>query len=150
MKIEKVINHTFIIFIRGGGNDFIMANKEIKNEKSFEQVEDERNEEVKNEDSISQIDGAKATKIVKDYLEQNFGNVGMLHYRIEDLTRNGNKTQFYVICSLLSAFGSQERLYYKIKVNVEDGGILEVWKSKPAKEDDEEIILTRVKFKEQE
>lgn len=107
-------------------------------------------EEVKNENPISQIDGAKATKIVKDYLEQNFGNVGMLHYRIEDLSRNGDATQFYVICSLLSSFGSKDRLYYKIKVNVEDGGILAVWKSQPAIEDGEEIVLTRVKFKEKE
>lgn len=126
----------------------MMEDKEIKAEKDSKQVEDERNEEVKNENPISQIDGAKATKIVKDYLEQNFGNVGMLHYRIEDLTKNGDKTQFYVICSLLSSFGSQERLYYKIKVNVEDGGILEVWKSKPSKEDEEQITLTRVKFQE--
>jgi len=126
-----------------------MEDKKIKTEKDSKQVEDERSEEVKNENSISQIDGAKATEIVKNYLEQNFGNVGMLHYRIEDLTRNGNATQFYVICSLLSAFGSQERLYYKIKVNVEDGGILEVWKSKPSKEDEEPITLTRVKFQEE-
>jgi hypothetical protein len=100
------------------------------------------------EKGISQIDGAKATAIAKKYLDDNFGNVGMLHYRIEDLTKNGEETQFYVICSLLSAFGSQERLYYKIKVNIKDGAILEVWKSAPTKEDEKEITLTRVKFKE--
>jgi len=128
-----------------------MKDEEIKIEENSKQIEDKRDEEVSNENSVSQIDGAKATKIVRDYLEQNFGNVGMLHYRIEDLTKNGDKTQFYVICSLLSAFGSKERLYYKIKVNIEDGAILEVWKSKPAKEEDEEqIILTRVKFKEKQ
>ena len=100
------------------------------------------------EKSIKKIDGAKATKIARDYLEQNFGNVGMLYYRVENLERNANKTQFYVICSILSAFGSNERLYYKIKVNIEDGNILEVWKSNPTKEENNEITLTRVKFKE--
>lgn len=105
-------------------------------------------EEQKDEKAVSQIDGARATAIARKYLDDNFGNVGMLHYRIEDLTRNGEKTQFYVICSILSAFGSQERLYYKIKVNIEDGNILEVWKSQPTKEDEGEIVLTRVKFKE--
>ncbi|MEA3329407.1 MAG: hypothetical protein U9Q06_01560 [Nanoarchaeota archaeon] len=98
--------------------------------------------------NIPQIDGAKATAIVRKYLDDNFGNVGMLHYRVEDVTRNGDKTQYYVICSILSAFGSSERLYYKIKVNISDGAILEVWKSKPTKEDENEITLTRVKFKE--
>ena len=131
-----------------GGDDSTMAKKEEKPDESSNTTEAERSSEVGIDNSISQIDGAKATKIVRDYLEQNFGNVGMLHYRIEDLTRNGDKTQFFVICSLLSAFGSKERLYYKIKVNVEDGGILEVWKSKPSKEDEEQITLTRVKFQE--
>jgi len=112
--------------------------KEIKKE----------NSELVIEDKISQVDGAKATAIVKKYLDDNFGNVGMLHYRIEDLTRNGEKTQFFVICSILSAFGSIERLYYKIKVNINDGAILEVWKSKPTKEDEREITLTRTTFKE--
>ena len=106
------------------------------------------NGEEQNEKAVSQIDGAKATAIARKYLDDNFGNVGMLHYRIEDLTRNGEETQFYVICSILSAFGSQERLYYKIKVNIKDGNILEVWKSKPTKEGEDEIVLTRVKFKE--
>lgn len=113
-----------------------------------EEIKTENSEEIVKED-ISQIDGAKATAIVKKYLDDNFGNVGMLHYRIEDLTKNGEKTQFYVICSILSAFGSVERLYYKIKVNINDGAILEVWKSKPTKEDEREITLTRTTFKEE-
>ncbi|GEM_PF-2296764 len=97
---------------------------------------------------INQIDGAKATSIAREYLEQNFGNVGMLYYRLENLERNTEETKFYVICSLLSAFGSKERLYYKIKVNIADGNILEVWRSKPTKEEETEITLTRINFKE--
>jgi len=112
-------------------------------------TEEARESDVKNEDVISQIDGAKATTIVREYLEQNFGNVGMLYYRVENLERNGDKTQFYVSCSLLSGFGSKERLYYKIKVNIEDGHILEVWRSRPTKEDESEISLTKIKIKEE-
>ena len=110
---------------------------------------EERGEEVRNEKTISQIDGSKATAIVRDYLEQNFGNVGMLYYRVESLARNGDNTQFYVTSSLLSGFGSKERLYYKIKVNIEDGNILEVWRSKPTKDDEAEISLTRIVIKEE-
>ena len=110
--------------------------------------EKENSKEIIVEKEINQVDGAKATAIARKYLDDNFGNVGMLHYRIENLTQNGDKTQFYVICSILSSFGSQERLYYKIKVNIADGNILEVWKSKPTIEDEDEIILTQLKFKE--
>ena len=113
-----------------------------------ENTSEEMDADVGVEESISQIDGAKATKIARDYLEQNYGNVCMLYYRVEEVTKNGEETQFYVICSLLSAFGSKERLYYKIKVNITDGGILEIWKSKPT-EKENEIVLTRSKFIEE-
>jgi len=103
----------------------------------------------KDEEPIAQVDGAKATTIAREYLEQNFGNVGMLYYRVENLERNGAKTQFYVTCSLLSSFGSKERLYYRFKVNIADGNILEVWRSKPTNEDETEITLTKVTIKEQ-
>ena len=108
----------------------------------------EKDEEQKDEKAVSQIDGARATTIAREYLEQNFGNVGMLYYRVEGVERNTEKTKFYVVCSLLSSFGSKERLYYKIKVNIADGDILEVWRSKPTKEDEHEITLTRIKIKE--
>ncbi len=108
----------------------------------------ENNEEQEDEKAVSQIDGARATTIAREYLEQNFGNVGMLYYRVEAVERNTEKTKFYITCSLLSAFGSKERLYYKIKVNIADGNILEVWRSKPTKEEEHEITLTRIKIKE--
>lgn len=97
---------------------------------------DEKNseDEIEEIQNIPQVDGAKATSIVRKYLEDNFGNVGMLYYRVENLERNGEKTQFYVTCSLLSSFGSKERLYYRFKVNIADGNILEVWRSKPTNE----------------
>lgn len=98
---------------------------------------------------IPQIDGSKATAIARKYLEDNFGNVGMLYYRVENLERNGEKTQFYVICSLLSSFGSKERLYYRFKVNISDGNILEVWRSKPTDDQETGITLTKIKIKEE-
>lgn len=114
----------------------------------MESQEKENNGEQKDEKTVSQIDGARATTVAREYLEQNFGNVGMLYYRVEGVERNTEKTKFYVVCSLLSSFGSKERLYYKIKVNIADGDILEVWRSKPTKEDEHEITLTRIKIKE--
>jgi hypothetical protein len=124
------------------------CDKEFVLEALESMLEAHRNSEVVSENPINKIDGAKATKIARDYLEQNYGNVGMLYYRVEDVTRNEDKTQFYIICSLLESFGSDERLYYKIKVNIEDGAILEVWKSKQVEDEENEILLTRVKFKE--
>ena len=122
--------------------------KKVKEIKLDSKTVEAESSDVSNGDSVSQIDGGKATKIAREYLEQNFGNVGMLYYRVEELDRNGDETQFYVTCSILSAFGSKERLYYKFRVNISDGHILEVWRSKPSKEDGHEIELTRIKFTE--
>lgn len=99
-------------------------------------------------ENISKIDGTKATTIAREYLEQNFGNVGMLYYRVENLKRNGEETQFYVLCSLLSAFGSKERLYYRFKVNIANGDIIEVLRSKPTSDDAMKITLTPIEIEE--
>ena len=121
---------------------------EFKKERGdYSKMVDEKDKEVE-EKEIGQVDGAKATAIARSYLEQNYGNVGMLYYRVENLERNTEKTKFYVICSILSAFGSKERLYYKFKVNIADGNILEVWRSKPTNENEAEITLTRIKITE--
>jgi len=125
----------------------MVKEKEMQQEESAE--ENSGNSENTEGKGISQIDGAKATTIAREYLEQNFGNVGMLYYRVENLERNGDKTQFYVTCSLLSAFGSKERLYYKIKVNISDGNIIEVWRSNPAKGDEDKITLKKINTKEE-
>mgnify|MGYP001602565022 CR=1 FL=1 len=123
-----------------------MTDEKIKSTKSSAPVG--YGEDGENENSVSQIDGAKATRISREYLEQNYGNVGMLYYRVENLERNGEETQYYVTCSLLSSFGSKERLYYRFKVNISDGHILEVWRSKPTNEEEAEIKLTKIKITE--
>ena len=72
----------------------------------------------------------------------------MLYYRVENLKRNGEETQFYVLCSLLSAFGSKERLYYRFKVNIANGDIIEVLRSKPTSDDAMKITLTPIEIEE--
>ena len=77
-----------------------------------------------NEDEgIKNIDADKATTIVRMYLESNYGNLGLLLFRVVSVTPNGTKDQFHILCSLLSSMGSSKRLYYYIKVNIADGSI---------------------------
>jgi hypothetical protein len=73
-----------------------------------------------------QIDAGRATAVARNYLEKNYGNVNMLLFRIEYARPNDVKDQFHVLCSLLHSFGSVNRLYYHIKVDINDGGIIEV------------------------
>lgn len=89
----------------------------------------------KDEDrAINGIDAGKATSIARHYLEENYGNLGMLLFRVEGVEPNGEKNKFRVLCSLLSSLGSSKRLYYLIKVNISDGDIAEVFQGEEDKD----------------
>lgn len=76
------------------------------------------------------VDAGQATKIVRSYLEDNFGNLGMLLFKVEFVKPNGEKDKFRVLCSLLTSLGSNERSYYYIHVDIKKGIILDVAKGK--------------------
>src|SRR3989344_767615 len=76
---------------------------------------------------IDPIDASKATRKATEYLEGVYGNLNMLLFRIEDVRKNGDKTNYFVVCSLLTNVGGP-RTYYVIKVNVSRGDILKVSK----------------------
>ena len=76
------------------------------------------------------VDAGQATKIVRSYLEDNFGNLGMLLFKVEFVKPNGEKDKFRVLCSLLTSLGSNERSYYYIHVDIKKGIILDVSKGK--------------------
>lgn len=96
----------------------------------------------KDEDkAINGIDAGKATSIARHYLEENYGNLGMLLFRVEFVQPNGEKNKFKVLCSLLSSLGSSKRLYYLVKVNIADGDIVDVFQGEEDK--DGKIILKK-------
>lgn len=76
----------------------------------------------------SPIDALEATAVARNYLEENYGNINMLLFRIKYARPNDAKDQFHVLCSLLHSFGSVKRLYYQIKMDINDGSITEVIK----------------------
>ena len=93
----------------------------------------------KDEDkAIDGIDAGKATSVVRNYLEENYGNLGMLLFRVEGVEPNGEKNKFKVLCSLLSSLGSSKRLYYLVKVNIANGAIVDVFQG----EEDEDGKIT--------
>jgi len=101
----------------------------------------------KNEDkAINGIDAGKATSIARHYLEENYGNLGLLLFRVEFVKPNGEKDKFQVLCSLLGSLGSSKRLYYLIKVNIADGNIVDVFQGEEGK--DGEITLKKINLTE--
>lgn len=95
---------------------------------------------------VSQIDAGNATSIARSYLEENYGNLGMLLFRVISVQPNGTKDQFHVICSLLNSIGSSKRLYYKIKVNITDGSIKEVFQGEESKDNPDTIVLKKIEM----
>ncbi len=81
-------------------------------------------------DPVPQIDARKATDIARDYLTKNFGNLGLLMFRLEQVRPNTKNTNYFVTCSILSNVGSNERIFYVIKVDIEKQNILEVHQGK--------------------
>ena len=79
---------------------------------------------------MEEVDAGQATKIVRSYLEDNYGNLGMLLFRVESVQPNGDKDKFKVLCSLLPSLGSKERAYYYIRVDIKSGRLLDVSKGK--------------------
>ncbi len=92
---------------------------------------------------ITQIDAGKATTIARNYLEENYGNIGMLLFRVISVEPNGAEDQFHVLCSLLNSIGSSKRSYYQIKINISDGEIKEVFEGEEKKDDPNTITLTK-------
>ena len=77
--------------------------------------------------AINGIDAGKATRIATKYLEEIYGNLSMLLFRIEDVRLNGDSTKYLVLCSLLTNVGGP-RSYYFIKVDLKEGFLLKVVK----------------------
>ena len=75
-----------------------------------------------------ELDVRKATEIGIRYLESIYGSLNMALFRIEEVRKNGDKTKYYVICSLITSLGNSRRTYYSIKVDIETKNLSEVQK----------------------
>ena len=73
-------------------------------------------------------DASKATDIVRDYLQKQSGDLGLIMFRIEKVTPNKQENVWHVDCSLFTNLGAIKRTYYHAKVNIKTGKIDEVIK----------------------
>lgn len=102
-------------------------------------------EETKDK-TIDGIDAGKATSVARKYLEENYGNISMLLFRVEYVKPNTDKNKFIVLCSLLNSIGSSKRLYYRIKVDIEKGKMFDVYREEEG--DDGKITLKKIDIPE--
>lgn len=131
-----------------------MAEEEDKGEKLEESPKENTKEEPslaeapqEEDTAVVSIDAGKATAIVRQYLEDNYGNVGMLLYRVESVKPNSEKDKFIVLCSILSSIGSAKRLYHQIKVNIKDGSMENILQGE--KDAEGKIILNKTDVSEE-
>ncbi|MEA2003656.1 MAG: hypothetical protein U9O53_01710 [archaeon] len=83
----------------------------------------------------SSVNIEKATAVVIKYLEQVYGNLGLLSFILDDIKPNSKKDVLIVNCNFFPSMGSDERIYYTVHVNIENGQIISAEKRK--KEDDQ-------------
>ena len=76
----------------------------------------------------NELDVRKATEIAIRYLESIYGSLNMALFRIEEVRKNGDKTKYYIICSLITSLGSSKRTYYSIKLDIETKSLSELQK----------------------
>jgi len=87
------------------------------------------------------IDADKATQIARKFLQDNYGNIGMLLYRIESVEPNKEKTIYKVLCSILPNIGASERIFYFLRINIAKGTIEDAFVGKEEIRNDEKVIV---------
>lgn len=59
--------------------------------------------------------------LVRSHFQNQNPQLGYLFFRIDSIRANSKDGVWVVICSFLESFGSQKRIYYKLKINLMDG-----------------------------
>ena len=91
---------------------------------------------------------ANAAKITRKFLQDNYGNIGMLLYRIHSVKRNSEDNVYEVLCSILPSVGDSERIYYLLKVDISKKIIKDVFMGKQKTKDGKKIIeLEKIEIK---
>ncbi len=86
----------------------------------------------------------KATQLTRKFLEDNYGNISMLLYRIESAERNSKENIYKVVCSILPSVGASERIYYLLKIDIAKSNIIDVFKGKEEKKDGKTVVKFEV------
>jgi hypothetical protein len=66
-------------------------------------------------------DGRTIINIVRNHFYSQNPQMGFLMFRVDSIKKNGSDGVWVVICSYMESFGSNKRIYYKLKVNLNDG-----------------------------
>lgn len=92
----------------------------------------------------SDMDAGKATALARRFLEESFGNISMLLYRIESVEPNTKENIYKVLVSILPSVGASERVYYYLIIDIEKADIKEVFIGKEEiREGNKVIVLTK-------
>ncbi len=59
--------------------------------------------------------------LVRTHFQNQNPQLGYLFFRIDSIRANSKDNVWIVICSFLESFGSRNRIYYKLRVNLKDG-----------------------------
>ena len=76
---------------------------------------------VKSEEEIGM---EKATSIVIRYFEKIHGSLGLLSFRLENVNPNSKENVWIVECNFLPSLGSDKRVFYTVKVDINTGKLI--------------------------
>lgn len=66
-------------------------------------------------------DARTIINMVRNHFYSQNPQMGYLMFRVDSIRKNGKDGVWIVICSYFETFGSSNRVYYKLKVNLNDG-----------------------------
>lgn len=66
-------------------------------------------------------DARTIINLVKSHFQNQNPQLGYLFFRIDSIKANNKEGVWVVICSFLESFGSQKRINYKLRVNLNKG-----------------------------
>lgn len=75
---------------------------------------------------IDEIDAKKATDIVRQYCEDNFGNLAFLLFRVHFIKPNTQEGYWIAKCSLIPSMAEKKRVFYQFKLNIKTNKVEEV------------------------
>lgn len=75
------------------------------------------------EDRDEELDIANAVEKAQDVMRNIIGNLSAHQFKLEQIKKNGSNTRYIIVCSVIPDLG-QDRDYYFIKIDVEDGKII--------------------------
>jgi len=73
------------------------------------------------ENKLSYEDARTIIDSVRKHFQSQNPQLGYLFFRVDSIRANSKEGVWVVICSFLESLGAQNRIYYKLRVNLNDG-----------------------------